>query len=41
MMLSNNTFEADRDASGPHRARNGLRARRCGDAPWPAAQLGR
>jgi len=40
-MLSNISFETDRDAMWPHRARNGLRARRRGNASWPAAQLGR
>ena len=36
---SNSAFEADRIAWGPPRARNELRARRCGIASWPAAQL--
>jgi hypothetical protein len=40
-MLPNNMFETNRGASFPLRARNGLRARRCGDASWPAAQQDR
>lgn len=40
-LLSNNAFEAVRGVVGPHRARNGLRARRCGIAAWSAAQRGR
>jgi hypothetical protein len=39
--LSNNALEADPGTSWPHRARNGLRARRCGDASWRAAQFNR
>ena len=39
--LSNNALKAGRGTTGPHRARNELRARRCGDASWPAAQLNR
>src|SRR3954464_10283684 len=35
---SNNKFEADPVALWPHRARSGLRARRCADASWRAAQ---
>ncbi len=35
-LMANNTFETDRDASWPHRARDGLRARRCGTASWSA-----
>ncbi len=40
-MTSNNALEADRDASWPHRARNGLRRRGCAIAARPAAQLDR
>jgi hypothetical protein len=40
-LTSNNAFEADRGPSGPHGARNGLRARPCGMAAGPAAQLDR
>jgi hypothetical protein len=41
MLRSNNAFEADRGPLRPHRARNELRARRCGSASSVAAQLGR
>ena len=41
ILTSNNTFESDRGAARRLRARNGLRARRCRKAAWPAAQLGR
>jgi hypothetical protein len=37
--MPNNAFEADRGSSWPRRARNGLRARRCGSGSCVAAQL--
>ena len=40
-MPANKPLETDRDASWPHRARHGLRARRCGMAAWSAAQRDR
>jgi hypothetical protein len=40
-MLPNNKLERSMNNLWPHRARNGLRARRCGNASWPAAQQGR
>lgn len=40
-MTPNNASERTVKHSGPYRARNRLRARRCGVAAWSAAQLGR
>jgi hypothetical protein len=40
-MTPNNASERTVKHSGPHRARNGLRAHRCGMGARPAAQLGR
>jgi hypothetical protein len=40
-MRSNNKLERSVNQLWPHRARNGLRARRCEDASRPAAQQDR